>query len=221
MQIREWSWRLLIAVLATFQMSLSSYADVPKNNKKKEHLSPATKAYQACATCHGEAGQGKIGVAPSLDTKSFWSVVSDKQFEEMVRKLHTQTNFAEDAANLKSKKIKKIIAMLRKTPVGDPLSLNNNAASGNHDSGKEKYAKICAMCHGASGLGYRENANAPAIRSQEFLSLVSDGYLRHMLKHGKEETMMRSFTPGSVTSWAALTDTEIEDIIVFLRSSGK
>lgn len=220
MRIRKWSWRLLIAVLALCHMSLVVHADIPQKTKKKEQGAKALPAYKACAACHGDSGQGKLGIAPSLDTKSFWSVVSDKQFEEMVRKLHVQTSFAAGAAKLPTKKIARIASTLRSAPLSEPLALNNAATTGNRDSGKDKYDKICAMCHGAAALGYREGANAPAIKSTEFLSIVPDGYLRHMLKHGKEETMMRSFTPGSVTSWAALTDAEIEDIIAFLRDSG-
>ena len=63
-----------------------------------------------------------------------------------------------------------------------------------------------------------ESANGTGIGRAGFLDSVSNGYLRYVIKHGKSSTPMRPFAAGSKVAVANLSDSQIEDVIAFLRA---
>lgn len=80
--------------------------------------------------------------------------------------------------------------------------------------GEALYGRMCAVCHGASGEGYKAD-NAPAIGHPDFLASVSDDFLRTTITEGRGATTM--------SAWGAerggpLQPDQVDAIISFLRS---
>src|SRR5258707_4972783 len=46
--------------------------------------------------------------------------------------------------------------------------------------GGHLYQRMCAVCHGATGAGYKAD-QAPAITHPDFLASASDAFLRHAI----------------------------------------
>lgn len=79
--------------------------------------------------------------------------------------------------------------------------------------GGEFYARMCAVCHGASGEGYVAD-DAPRLAQPDFLSSVSDDYLRAAIANGRRDTTM--------SAWARikggpLKPGDIEAVVLFIR----
>ncbi|HKU44547.1 MAG TPA: c-type cytochrome [Polyangiales bacterium] len=80
--------------------------------------------------------------------------------------------------------------------------------------GAEHYAKMCAICHGANGEGYKAD-QATALAQPDFLASVSDEFLAFAIAVGRRGTTM--------SAWAQyhggpLGPNEIGDVVSFLRS---
>jgi len=80
--------------------------------------------------------------------------------------------------------------------------------------GGEFYARMCAVCHGASGEGYVAD-QAPRLAQPDFLSAVSDDYLRDAIAYGRRGTTM--------SAWARmkggpLKPEDINAVVLFIRS---
>jgi cytochrome c oxidase cbb3-type subunit III len=79
--------------------------------------------------------------------------------------------------------------------------------------GADVYRRMCSVCHGQRGEGYRAD-NATALANPAFLSSVSDGFLRNAIAEGRKNTTM--------SAWAArrggpLSSTEVDDVVRFIR----
>ena len=73
--------------------------------------------------------------------------------------------------------------------------------------GEQLYTTYCQACHQEEGLG--KVGYAPQIRNHDFLSLVSDDFIRRTILAGRPGT--------SMTPWAHLEEKQIEAIIAYLR----
>jgi len=80
--------------------------------------------------------------------------------------------------------------------------------------GSETYARMCAVCHGAEGEGYKAD-RAPAIAHEGFLSTVTDEFLRHAIVRGRRNTTMSAW---GVERGGPLTPEEVDEIVAFMRS---
>jgi cytochrome c oxidase cbb3-type subunit 3 len=83
--------------------------------------------------------------------------------------------------------------------------------------GAELYGRMCAVCHGPSGEGYKAD-QAPAIGQADFLASVTDNFLRHAIVSGRMGTTM--------SAWAKelggpLSGVDVEALIAFIRSWSK
>ena len=65
-------------------------------------------------------------------------------------------------------------------------------ASHQVEHGRELYGKMCAVCHGPTGEGYRAD-QAPRIAHPDFLSAVNDAYLRRAIAQGRPGTTMSAW----------------------------
>ncbi len=90
-------------------------------------------------------------------------------------------------------------------------------AFGDPRFGKQWYEQICSTCHGIAGEGYETGGSGTAIAKSGFLSQASDGFIRETIKKGRSNTPMHGFK-GPNAGLADLSDHEIGDIIVYLRS---
>jgi len=79
--------------------------------------------------------------------------------------------------------------------------------------GGELYGRMCAVCHGAVGEGYVAD-QAPRLAQPDFLSSVSDDYLRAAIANGRRGTTM--------SAWARikggpLNQADIDAVVLFIR----
>jgi len=80
--------------------------------------------------------------------------------------------------------------------------------------GGELYGRMCAVCHGPAGEGYAAD-QAPRLAQPDFLSSVSDDYLREAITNGRRNTTM--------SAWARLRGgplkpEDIDAVVLFIRS---
>jgi len=176
---------------------------------------------QNCQACHQADAIGKPGVAPSLTNPEFLSIASDKFLEGTIRDGREGTGMP-PFAHLGRKKIRAIVAYLRsysKLPNRAAEVDAEPAAHGDPRLGKTWFEDICATCHGKNGDGYVAGGTGTAIGKRGFLSKASDGFIRETIKMGRSNTRMRGF--AGPTGLANLSDQEIDDIIVYMRSLAK
>jgi cytochrome c oxidase cbb3-type subunit 3/ubiquinol-cytochrome c reductase cytochrome c subunit len=80
--------------------------------------------------------------------------------------------------------------------------------------GAELYSRMCAVCHGAAGEGYKAD-NAPAIAHPEFLATATDAYLRDAISNGRANTTM--------SAWGAerggpLVRSDVDAVVAYIRT---
>ncbi len=174
-----------------------------------------------CAACHQADAIGKPGLAPSLSNPELLGIASDKFLMATIRDGRVDTGMG-PFAHLGRKKVSAIVAYLRSTANVEDRSKEIDAqpdARGDPRLGKQWYNYICSTCHGVSGNGYEAGGTGTAIGLPGTLNKVSDGFLRETIKKGRSNTRMLPFQ--GPTALAALSDREIDDIIVYLRSLAK
>ena len=176
---------------------------------------------QNCSVCHQPDAIGKPGFAPSLANPEFLNIASDKFLMSTMRDGRVGTGMP-PFSHLGRESIKAIVAYLRsheKLPnQADKIDAERDAY-GDPRLGKQWYNDICATCHGVAGDGYMAGGTGTAIGLPGFLHKVSDGFIRTTIKYGRSNTRMRGFQGPS--GLANLSDQEIDDIIVYLRSLSK
>ncbi|MDX2506511.1 MAG: c-type cytochrome [Gammaproteobacteria bacterium] len=173
---------------------------------------------QNCQMCHQPDAIGKPGFAPSLTNRELLSIASDKFFLSTIRDGRMGTGMP-PMAHLGKEKITAIVAYLRSHAKLPDRSAKVDAqpkATGNKNNGQELFAQICAGCHGTDGQGYAAGVAGTAIGKSGFLNKVSDGFIRTMIKEGRSNTRMRGFSGSG--GLANLTDSEIDDVIIYLRA---
>ncbi len=171
-----------------------------------------------CAVCHQADAIGQPGVAPSLTNPELLGISSDKFFMSTIRDGREDTGMA-PFAHLGRKNVRAIVAYLRahaKTPNRAREVDSQPDAHGDPRLGKQWYDNICSTCHGVDGDGYEAGGTGTAIGLPGFLDKVSDGFIRETIKKGRSNTRMLAFQgPAGL---ANLSDQEIDDVIVYLRS---
>lgn len=176
---------------------------------------------QNCVFCHQPDAIGKPGIAPSLTNKELLSAASDEFFLKTIKGGRPGTGMA-PFAHLSDDKIKDIIYYLRAHSESPDISAKIDSqppAKGSAANGHLLFYQICSTCHGPDGDGYISGGTGTAIGKKGFLDRVSDGFIRTTIKNGRSNTRMRGF--NGPNGLANLTDKEIDDIIVYLRSLAK
>lgn len=79
--------------------------------------------------------------------------------------------------------------------------------------GGEFYARMCAVCHGASGEGYAAD-QAPQLAQPDFLASVSDDYLRAAIANGRRGTTMSAWAR---VKGGPLKPADIDAVVLFIR----
>lgn len=173
-----------------------------------------------CASCHGNDGQGGVGVPLALP--SFLSGVSDEYLFRTVR-LGRPGRVMPAFTQLSDGEARAIVAHLRSW--SGQASLHTPSARrirGNPTRGRTLYAKHCSSCHGANGEGGHgtgvtlsrpRNAPilAPALNNPGFLAAADDGLIKLVLMRGREGTPMGSFLKQG------LKERDINDVVAFVR----
>jgi len=80
--------------------------------------------------------------------------------------------------------------------------------------GGELYARICAVCHGAKGEGYKAD-RASALAHPEFLASATDFFLRVSIARGRPGTVMSAW---SSDHGGPLSVSDVDAIVAFMRT---
>jgi mono/diheme cytochrome c family protein len=176
---------------------------------------------QNCVFCHQADAIGKPGFAPSLSNPEFLSIASDKFLLSTIRDGRLGTGMP-PFSHLGRDKGRAIVAYLRSFS-----KLPNKAAEvdaqpdahGDPRLGQLWFDYICSTCHGPNGDGYAAGGTGTAIGKAGTLNKVSDGFLRTTIMQGRSNTRMLGF--NGPEGLANLSDQEVDDIIVYLRTLAK
>lgn len=175
--------------------------------------------FAMCGACHGPEGEGKVGVAPRLNSANYLAAAPNDFFRKTLMKGRTGTNMMALGKNLSPEQVDGLIAYIRSWQSTPAVELNEAPLTGDVATGQKLYSSICARCHGRSGAGYSELGSGTGIGRKDFLDVASDGFLRAVLRHGKDNTPMRPFSDQSPVSVANLSDAELDSIIQYLRAN--
>ncbi len=203
---------------STFSLVKTAYGKSPPTNLIKQGQSLFE---ENCQVCHQADAIGKPGVAPSLINDELLSISSDKFLLGTIRDGREDTGMP-PFAHLGRSKAKAIVAFLRSHQTLPDRSAQVDAepdAHGDPRLGRQWYDNICSTCHGIGGNGYEAGGTGTAIGLPGFLNKVTDGFLRETIKSGRSNTRMLGFQ--GPTAMANLTNQEIDDIIVYLRTLAK
>ncbi len=79
--------------------------------------------------------------------------------------------------------------------------------------GGHLYQRMCAVCHGATGAGYKAD-QAPAITHPDFLASANDAFIRTAIVNGRIGTTMSAW---SIERGSPLAAADIDAVISYLR----
>jgi cytochrome c oxidase cbb3-type subunit 3/ubiquinol-cytochrome c reductase cytochrome c subunit len=79
--------------------------------------------------------------------------------------------------------------------------------------GREVYGRMCAVCHGAAGEGYKAD-QAPALANAGFLSSVTDPFLVTAITNGRSGSTMSAW---GVAHGGPLAVSDVAAVIEFMR----
>lgn len=173
---------------------------------------------QNCVFCHQADAIGKPGFAPSLTNQEFLSVASDKFLMGTIRDGRAGTGMP-PFSHLGRTQVEAIVAFLRSHATIANVSAQVDAqprSQGDERLGRFWFDSICATCHGPNGDGYVAGGTGTAIGKASFLDKVTDGFIRTTIKDGRTNTRMIGY--AGPESMAALSDSDVDDIIAYLRT---
>ena len=212
-RICEFVSRVIVISMCIFPLAKLSYAQDADTVKTGETL-----YNQNCVFCHQPDAIGKPGLAPSLTNPELLAISSDKFLMSTIRDGRSGTSMV-PYAHLGRTKIRAIVAYLRShetLPQQFAEVDKQPDAHGDPRFGEQWFDQLCSTCHGVRGDGYLAGGSATAIGKPGFLNKVSDGYIRETIKRGRSNTRMLPFQGPE--GLANLTDTEIDDIITYMRT---
>ncbi len=172
-----------------------------------------------CISCHGKDGEGRIGMGPALNSKTFLAAASDEMLTRTITKGRPGTTMIPWGTTLKGPDVENVISYMRSWNDVAAAKLDESPIKGDVKNGKKLFADICAGCHGKTGAGYQETANGTGIGRKAFMESVTNGYVRYLINHGKTGTKMRPLSDKSKVGVADLKPKEIEDVLAYLRES--
>lgn len=176
-----------------------------------------------CAACHGETGNGGIGVPLAL--RSFQAGISDDYLRKTIhngRPGRVMPAFSQ----LDESEIEAIVRHVRAWNKGASATYSVQHVKGDPVRGKKLFAQYCAACHGADGEGGKGTGvtfsrprdlpiMAPALHNPGFLAAAPDAMIKATLMRGREGTPMVSFIKQG------LKEKDIDDIVSHVRGFEK
>ena len=173
-----------------------------------------------CAVCHGDTGDGGVGIPLSLP--AFLESVDDNFLQQTIRR-GRPGRVMPAFTKLSDAQINAIVGHIRGWSGKPAPVFSDKPVKGDLQKGKTLFASYCAACHGADGEGgtgtgvtFSRKRDlpiiAPALNNPGFLAATSDSMIRHTLQFGREGTPMRSFLVQG------LTETDIDNLVSYVRS---
>jgi cytochrome c oxidase cbb3-type subunit III len=176
-----------------------------------------------CSSCHGKDGKGGVGVPLALP--SFLNSVSNEYLMKTIR--HGRPGRIMPAfVALSDAQVGAIVKYIRGWSDKPAPLEDTSVITGNVDKGKKLFVKHCEHCHGEEGSGGKGTGVtfsrkrdlpiiAPALNNTGFLAAASDVMIRDTITFGREGTPMTSMLV------AGLSDTDIDDIVTYIRALQK
>ncbi len=175
---------------------------------------------QHCAVCHGDHGEGGVGIPLTLP--SFQSSVDDRYLRETI-KLGRPGRVMPAFDMLDELQIQAIVDYLRSWHESPRPKFSYVPINGDKAHGKTLYATHCAACHGENGEGGKGTGVTlsrkrdlpiipPALNNSGFLASSSDAMIRATLEKGRAGTPMVSFREQG------LSDSDLDDLVTYIRS---
>ena len=176
-----------------------------------------------CASCHGEKGNGGIGVPLALP--SFQANISDDYLRKTIV-LGRPGRVMPAFSSLSKAEVEAIVRHVRSWNKGPSVTYSTRLVKGDPSHGKQLFGQHCAACHGANGEGAKGTGvtfsrprdlpiMAPALQNPGFLAASTDAMIKATLMHGREGTPMVSFLKQG------LKEKDINDIVSYVRSFEK
>jgi cytochrome c oxidase cbb3-type subunit 3 len=173
-----------------------------------------------CAACHGEGGDGGVGVP--LNLPDFLAVASDDYFRATIRN-GRPGRVMPAFPGLGDAEVDAIIAYLRGFGSGPAPTYDEQAIVGDAGHGATLFAAHCAACHGERGQGAAGTGvtfsrprdapvMAPALNNPGFQASVGDAMLKATLLRGRHGTPMPSI--GEL----GLEEQDADDLVAFVRT---
>lgn len=211
----------LIALAATVATAALA-ADIHRDDQAPgttEQVERGKEVFAMCVGCHGADGVGTIGVGPRLNSPNYLAVAPNSFFKDTLLTGRTGTNMVAFGAGMPEEDVDAVVAYIRSWQTKPGVEIDDSPLKGDVETGEQLYMDICSRCHGKSGAGYSESGSGTGIGRTDFLNVASDGFLRAVVKEGKDNTPMRSFSTDSPVAVADLTDEEIDSVIQYLRAN--
>jgi len=175
---------------------------------------------QHCAACHGNEGNGGVGVPLALP--AFQASVDDQFLVDTVR-LGRPGRVMPGFSFLKQQEIHAIVTHIRTWVTATPPEFGKARIKGDIKRGKQLYAQHCTACHGANGEGGHGTGVtfsrprdlpiiAPSLSNSGFLTAASDQLIKKTLIEGRKGTPMLSAVERG------LTEKDVDDVVAFVRS---
>ena len=192
-----------------------AHASAPPNGAKLYGLN--------CASCHGEKGNGGIGVPLALP--SFQAGITDDYLRKTIM-LGRPGRVMPAFPSLSKAEVEAIVRHVRSWNKGPSVTYSTRPVKGDPSHGKQLFGAYCAACHGANGEGAKGTGvtfsrprdlpiMAPALQNPGFLAASTDAMIKATLMHGREGTPMVSFLKQG------LKEKDINDIVSYVRSFEK
>src|SRR5690242_11137186 len=97
---------------------------------------------------------------------------------------------------------------------GGSLECSRGALTPYEQRGHRLYGRMCSVCHGASGEGYKAD-NAPRLRHPDFLASASDAFLNTAIATGRRDTVMSAW---ATSRGGPLEPDDVQAVVAFLRT---
>jgi cytochrome c oxidase cbb3-type subunit 3 len=179
--------------------------------------------HQNCAVCHGENGDGGVGIP--LNLPAFLAVASDDYLRTTIRK-GRPGRVMPAFPGLSDAQVDAIVAYLRSLSSEAAPVYTDKALQGNVAHGQALFQSHCIACHGEHGEGgagtgvtfsrpREAPVMAPALNNSGFQAAASDAMLKATLLRGREGTPMPSVKA------LGLTESDADDLVAYLRTLKK
>lgn len=176
--------------------------------------------HQNCAICHGERGDGGVGVP--LNLPEFLGVASDDYLRITIRS-GRPGRVMPAFPRMSAREVDAIIAYLRSLSDEAAPRYSKAPIQGDAAHGKTLFSSHCVTCHGERGRGGTGTGvtfsrprgapiMAPALSNAGFQAAASDAMLKATLLRGRHGALMPSIKS------LGLSDTDADDLVAYLRT---
>lgn len=214
---------LYIAVPILFVLVLVIGQEIVRPTQSLDTLDGEVLYGRMCALCHGDNGEGYAAPGSvALANPNFLTVADDTYLFENTARGRPGTRMSAWAeaygGPLTERQVRAVVDYMRGWQTEPSVDVVGVAVEGDAARGAQVYAEHCAACHGEHGGGLDEAPNAPngapSLNNPVFLDTADDGFIRYSIAQGRPGTPMPAYA-------GTLTDQEIDDLVVLIRSWGE